>query len=482
MISSRIIEVITSLPGEQLSRLADFLNSPYHNSGYNSQKIIELFDVVKSALSDGEPSNLEKAQLNKHFYPDHPFVEKKKNPIDALSSDLFAKMKDFLFFEYMQAPTFAAQRVISLAQFYRLHNYEERFWQLVKQFRKNHEKQGFRDADYYLDTFLLEAEVATFCSTFNTYTDDANIGETDRCLDQFYATQKLETTTILAFQRKLSDHNTANEKQTASLIVDVYQDYPSFHTPLAGHYKTILTWLHAPPSPLELEAFVVTLKAQKEEIEAGKFRNLMAFYRYFLSLQYHREATGLELLQKLFTIFKEHLEEGYLQINDKLMPATLKTMINLATKLGEINWAKEVLSEYPHDRITGTRYPEEAHNLCEAEVLFANGEYQEAQHKLIYCNFENVNYSILADVLLIKIYYVEKDELIHNRISAVEKKVRRSKLSSHNKSAYIHFLHLLLRVLKYEHNKQSKKWAKLHDDLQHTKPMLEREWLQGVLG
>ncbi|WP_367392530.1 hypothetical protein [Lewinella sp. LCG006] len=482
MISSRIIEVVTNLSDEQLNRLADFLNSPYHNSGYNSQKIIELFELVKSALSEDTPANLEKAKLNQHFYPDRPFVEKKKNPIDALSSDLFAKMKDFLFFEHVQSPKFAAQQVISLASFYRLHNYEERFWQLVKQFRKNHASQGNRDANYYLDSFLLEAEVATFCSTFNTYTDDANIAETDRCLDQFYATQKLETTTILAFQRKLSDYNTVNEKQTASLIVDVYQDYPSFHTLLAGYYKTILTWLSAPPTPLALEDFVVALKAKKEEIEAGKFRNLMAFYRYFLSLQYHREATGVELLQKLFNIFKEHLEEGYLQVNGKLMPATLKSMINLATKLGEISWAKEVLRAYPYDHITGTRYPEEAHSLCEAEVLFANGEYQTAQEKLIYCNFENVNYSILADVLLIKIYYVQQDELIYNRISALEKKVRRSKLSAHNKSAYIHFLHLLLRVLKYEHNKQSKKWTKLQDDLQHTKPMLEREWLEGVLG
>lgn len=481
MISLRVTEVVTSLSTEELDRLHDFLLSPYHNSGYNSKRIVSLFEKIREALDANRIGELSKEELNREFYPEHTFVAKKKNPIDALSSDLFGKFKDFLFYEAISGPDYDVHRVLALAVFYRVNSYEDRFWQLIKQFRKTHAKKGLRNANYYLDAFLIEAEVSSFLSIFNTYTDDANLLVSHRYLDQFYATQKLECAAILAFQEQLGENIDSQEKRTTPLLTDNFSEYSSFQTPLARYHKTILEWLNQPPSAAQLEAFFQALKGDEQEIATNKFRNLMAFYRFFLNRQYRNEATGLELLRKVFSVFRDHLEQGYFLVDDKLMPISLKAIISLATKLGEIAWAKSILQQYPPTRITGTRYPEETHSLCDAEVLFANQEFAAAQDKLNYRNFENVNYSILADVLLIKIYYMQNDDLIENRIPALEKKVRRSKLAQRDKTAYINFLRFLLRVLKYEHDKHSKKWQKLKTDLQNTVPMLQREWLQSII-
>ena len=482
MISIKIIEVISNLSLEQKRRLHDFLHSPYHNSGYNSQRVIALYELVQVAIADNQMKNLEKHILQEHFYPDRPFVPKHKNLIDALASDLFAKLKQFLFFERVQEPSFTTQQTLALARFYRLHSFEERFWQVVRQFRKQHTKLGHRDATFYLDAFQVEAEVAAFQSTFNTYTDDANIGTAMGFLDQFYATQKLENASILTFQRQLGGSAVGQEKQTTNLLSEVYQEYTSFHTPLANHYKTILDWLYHPPTATDLENFMVVVKADQPQIEPSKFRNLMAFHRYFLSVQYRKEVSGTALLEKILKVYKEHLAEGYFLVDqNKILPQSLQSIIVVATKLGEIDWAKGVLKDFPPERITGTRFPNEAHALCEAFILFTNEEYTAAQDTLVYRSFENVNYSILADVLLIKIYFVMQDDLLENRIQALEKKVRRTKLSERDKSGYLNFLRFLLRVLKYQHDRQSKKWHKLEQDLQETRPMLEREWLNSIV-
>lgn len=481
MISSRILEIIDSLSAGELERLLLFLQSPYHNSGYNSEKIVDMFEYVQTAYQNGETKLLSKEHLNKRYYPEHPFVERKKNPIDALSSDLFKKMKAFLFIEYVQTDAFNTHQLLSQAKFYRKNNFEERFWQVVKQFRKMQERRQQVDAFYYLDSLLMETEVASFRSIFNTYTDDANLNTTHQLLDQFYATLKLEYSAILVFQQKLGQASEDETKQMGALIEQVYEEYELLHTPLADLYKVILGWLRKTPSNEELEAFAKELKLQRGRVEPEKYRNLMAFYRYFLGMKYRKEVAGIELLRKIFVVYQEHLKEGYFLVDDKLLPVSLNSIITIGTKLGEIKWAKQVLKQYGPEKITGTRYPEEAHSICEAEVLFANQEYTVAQNKLAYCNFENVHYSILADVLLIKTYYATDDELIYARIQALDRKVRRSKLAETNKTSYLNFLQLLNRILKYEHDKRSKTWQKLAEELTTTTPMIEREWLKKIM-
>ena len=431
MISPKITEILLSLNSKALERLSDFLHSPYHNSGYNSQKIIELFAELVLARQENRLLTLEKEQLNLAFYPEHNFVAQKKNPIDALCSDLLAKMKDFIFFEEAQNDDFEERYLLAQTRFYRRNSFEDRFWQVVRQFRRLQERKHKRYAFFYLYAFLIEGEVADFRSIFNTYTDDINLALAHQCLDQFYATQKLDYGAAIIFQKQLGENVSPEDMRTTQLIAENYEDYSSFHTPLAELYRVILDWITNRPQAEDLERFSRVLQEKRKEIPPEKFRNLMAFYRYFLAMQYRKEVAGMALLDKIFKVYKE--------------------------------------------------YPNEAHALCEALILFTNEEYEAAQDTLVYRNFENINYSILADVLLIRIYYVLDNELMHNRILALEKKVRRSKLTKQEKSAYVNFLRVLMRILKYQHDRHSKKWQKLQTDVATIVPIVEREWLTTIM-
>jgi len=155
--------------------------------------------------------------------------------------------------------------------------------------------------------------------------------------------------------------------------------------------------------------------------------------------------------------------------------------VNIALRAGKVAWAESFLKTHGPDRITGTRYPLEWHSLCEAEVLFYQNKYDEAAAHLVYRQFENAEYGILADVLLVKLYFETDDELIDSRIRALELKVRRAKLPAEDKSRYLDFLSRVDKIQKYRWQKDSPKIRKIRQEVQQNPAALEREWLLRVL-
>lgn len=482
MPSQKLLDVVESLSRTARERLQLFVRSPYHNTKFNGEKVIELLDIILKAGAVATAAELDKKRLNNYFFPDRQYREKAKNPIDSLASDLFSLVRQFILWEDAQLKRDKGREQLAMARFYRENSLEDRFWQVVGQFRKQHQKIAQKTSDHYLLAYWMEEEVAKFESIFNTYTDDANILTAQTHLDSFYTVAKLEMTSVLRFQQMLGQVSTGETQRLSEALMREFPKYEAIQTPLAQLYFQVIQLLEKPDDQALFAEFNENCRRYKKAIPADKYRNLMAFYRYFMGLQYQQEVAGVDLVNRLFSLYKEHLAAGYFHVgDDQLLPASLKLMVNIALKVGENKWAEQLLKKYTPDRITGTRYPVESHSLCEAEVLFANADYEAAQDHLMYRNFENVNYSILADILLIKIYFVSDNDLLENRIRALEQKVRRSKLVAEGKKPYLNFLKIINKVIKYENRKSSKQWQNLAIDVQQLVPLIEREWLAGII-
>jgi hypothetical protein len=95
----------------------------------------------------------------------------------------------------------------------------------------------------------------------------------------------------------------------------------------------------------------------------------------------------------------------------------------------------------------------------------------------MYKHFSNPSYGILGDLLLIKIYFETSDELLDYRMKALEQKVRRTKISKDLKGNYYRFLQKLGKIIKYSSEKNSRKLARLLEEIKTTPGVLEREWL-----
>lgn len=478
MPNQKLLETLNFFSKQEKKRLQQFVASPYHNKKFNASKINRLLDrILKDKLQT------DKEALNQAFFPNSHFKQMGKNPIDSLASDLLSLVRKFITYEQINNEQYKAQEYLAMARFYRKNNLENRFKQTINQFRSYQKKLNIKDALYYLQLFRIEEEVAMFQSMFNAYTADPNLAAVNLSLDHFYIISKLEYHNALEFQKKLGqiqDNETLHFTNTLKTEFPLHQ---ALHSPLAVLNYQILQLLESPLDTVLFDEFSKEIEKNKTLIPFDKLRNIMAFYRYFIGKQYQLEASGQNLLNKIFLIYKEHLTAGYFFVNDKqqLHSSSLKVMTNIALKTDNVQWAKSLLDSYPPSKITGTHYQTEAHSLCVAEVLFYEQKHEESETQLTYRNFESVNYSILADVLLIKIYYATEHELLDSRIAALSQKIRRSKLTPLNKKKYLNFIKMVKQICKFHWTKNKTTQQSIERNLNELVPVIEREWLQSIM-
>ncbi|MEL6657429.1 MAG: hypothetical protein AAFP77_29280 [Bacteroidota bacterium] len=481
MPNQRLLEVLQCFTAEEQKRLKLFVASAYHNKKYNRTKVTGLLDHLLS-IDLSEDLSFDKQALNHLFFPEKPFRENEKNPIDSLASDLYSLVCRFILLEKESEDWDKGTEALAMAHFFRRNNRESRFWQMIKQARDFLVKQKRKDRSIFFKMWLLEEEIGAFQSIFNTYNDDSNLVNTNNALDRFYTVAKFEKAAALLFQKNLGRIEAKNSLLLSEFLVEIFQDYEEIHTPLSEGNYLLMRILKSPDDDDLLHEFIQKAKKHRAEMPIWRYRNLMAYYRYFIGRKYQL-APSDEKLRQLFELYKEHLEQGFFHLRYKkhLMPGSLKLMTNIAIKVGATDWAKQLLKKYPPAKIAGTRYPAEAHSLCEADVFFAEGDYEKASQCLTYRNFENVNYSILADILLIKIYYTTDHVLLENRIAALSRKVRRSKLTQNAKQQYLNFLRIVNLLLKNRFTKPAAELSKISTQIDELSPMVEREWLRKTL-
>lgn len=435
-----------------------------------------LYDYTKARYFDENHPELDKETVHRQFYPDRPFRDKEKSPLDSLASDLFRLVRLFLVQKDFEQEQNAATELLPLMRFYRKHSLEERFWQTVETTQKVQDKNQLRSAQYFFNQFKIEEEISNFQGLFNTHEDDANLNKAQLNLDIFFSIIKLEYICAFNHQFRLSQIESTLSPILSAAVIDFTEKDDIISIPIIRIYRTILDLTLNPIDEEKIKKLEDLLSQYKTLIPRDKFQDFQAYYRSYWARQYVKSGSTF-VLQKMFSILEEHLIEGYFYIDSKVPVLAFRLLTNFGLKLGKFEWVKKLLDDHPPERICGTKYPVEAHNLNVAEYHFHKKEYAEAEAKLTYRLFENPNFSIMADVLLIKIYYEAGSELLDSRMKALEQKVRRTKISAETKAGYYNFLKKLDKVIKYGWQKKSPRRAKLIEEVRTTPGVFAREWL-----
>lgn len=482
MLNRKLLEVLSRLEEPDLKRLRLFIASPFFNQHLRKPTaVLHLYDYIMFHQADESSPHLAKEVVFRKFFPERPYQEKIKNPLDTLASDLFGLVKHFLSYAFQEDTSKEQAELFAQMRFYRRHGLEDRFQQTVGALHKKQKSSPFRDAYYFMSQFRIEEEVSNFRGILNTFEDDANLYAVHHNIDRFYEIVKLEHICALLYQRKFSNIEvTQNSILSQAVLQSVEQaDLPAI--PLLAVYLTVYKLLLPSAEDKHFHELKTLLEKYEHEIPIDKYRDLMAYYRYFWAKRYYKSG-NYSLLLQLFSIYKEHYEKGYFYIDGLITVYTLRSLLVISLLVNQFEWAKILLDMHPPERICGTRFPAEAHNLNYAEYFFHLKNYNEASNRLIYCNFENPNFSILADILVIKIYFETSNELLTSRIKALEQKVRRTKISAENKQRYYNFLNSLNKIVSYGWKKGSAKREKLIEEIKSTPNVAHREWLLEKLG
>lgn len=476
MLNRKLLEVLKHLTTSERKRLRLFLTSPYFNNGSHAADIVRLYDLIIRYDVMEEHSALSKEVVFKMFFPNKRYQEKAKGPLDALTTEFFRLTRRFLSQTDLEKENGELYEHLSLARFYRKFAYEERFWQTMQALRKIQHHTPLRDARYFYDQFRVEEEELSFRGLYNSFEDDVNLNEVHKNLDLFYSTLKLEFTCALEHQRHGAQIDKYPPTPLFEAILNLSEPAGPLDIPVNRIYRLLLNLIQNPESEESFETLEHLLDQYEPSISIEKYKNLRALQR-FLWVQRYLKSGDKFSLRQTFDIYREHLAMGYFYFDGLIPHSTFRNLVIGALILGEFDWVKNFLDTHPPERIGSTRYPVEIHSLNLAEYYFYLKNYDESQKKLVYRHFENPIFSILADVLLVKIYYETQNELLDSRMKALDQKIRRSKLSGEVKSRYYNFLKKLDKIIKYGWQTKNPKRARLIEEIKTTQEIIAREWL-----
>lgn len=476
MLHRKLLEILSHLTTAERKRLRQFLTSPYFNDGSHADNIVRLFDYIIRYNADERRPSLSKQAVFRVFFPGKQFQENAKTPLDTLASKLFLLVKRFIAQSEMERDNGELYEHLALSRFYRKFAYEERFWQTVRAMRDLQNATSLRDARYFYDQFRVEESELSFRVLYNSYEDDVNLSAVHKNLDLFYSILKLEFACALEHQRLSAQIDESSPDLLFQTVLNLSVQEGPLDTAVNQVYRVILNLIQSPGNGDFLIELASLLSQNEAAISSERYRDFKTYQRFFEGQRYQKYGDTFSL-RRTFDIYREHLTMGFLYFDDLIPLTTFRNLVIAGLKLHEFDWVKKFLDTHPPERIGSTRYPAEIHSLNVAEYHFYLKEYEKAQEKLIYRPFENPTFSILADVLLVKIYYETQDELLESRMKALDQKVRRSKLSRETKNRYYNFLKKLDKIIKYGWQKNSPKRALLIEEIKTTPEIATREWL-----
>lgn len=475
MLHRKLLEVVSHLTASEKKQLRLFLASPYFNNTTNAGEIVRLYDYI--ILHDAkEESQMDKEVVFRIFFPNEQFQEHAKTPLDALASELFGLVRRFLAQIESEKENREIAEHLALARFYRKFAFEERFWQTMRVLRKIQQDNPLRDVQYFLKQFQIEDEEQSFRGMHNTFEDGLNLSAVHQNLDLHYSIMKMEFICALEYQKRFTPMENPPTLFMVDSILKLSEDGAPFDTPLNQIYLLLFKLLQNPESKDTFKAWERLLLQNEPLISVERYKSLMTYYRFFLHQKYSKSGDEFSRRQ-IFNINCQHLEKGYFYFDDLIPFTAFRNLVMFALIIGEFDWVKKFLDSHPPERIGGTRYPAEIHSLNFAEYYFYLKKYEDAEEKLVHRPFENPSVGILADMLLVKIYYETQNELLDFRMKALDQKVRRAKLSRETKNRYYNFLKKLDKVVKYGGQTKNPKRARLIGEIKTTPEIVAREWL-----
>lgn len=472
----KLLEILKRLDAREIKRLRHFLQSPYFTYGLSSQEIILLFEHIIRYGADADAPQLDKRRVSLRLFPDKPYNENGKSPIDTLTSDLFRLTKKFLFVSEAERDSSEVMYELPVARFYRKCGLEERFWKSVQYMRSVSDAEPRQDERYFLDRYFVEEEVHTFKTFFSSTEDDANIGSKAFYLEQFFGIARMDTACILNLQRQRVEFQEAHTQELGNELIRLIRGGVFHHNGLAETYLLVFDIINNPDKPELVERLRERLEAQKQDFPIAHLKNLMAYLRIFFIRKYQKSGHPSDFAE-YFNLISQHLDEGFLYYDDRILAPLLRNLIHSGLRLGYFDKVREILETHPPERIGGTRHPDEIYNLLHALYYFARKDYANAEKHLVQCSFDDVHFNIQAEILQIKIYYETNSDLLDYRIKALQQKVRRSRMAKEFKERYFALLNKILLLMKYGWEKKSPKRAKLLEEIRNTPGLLEKDWL-----
>ncbi len=466
MKDTKLFLLLETFNSYQLNRFNKFLHSPYHNE---DSQLISLFNQLlpyfknpaKATLPS--PSELWKAIYGKQKFKNLKFAR--------LFSDLLKKAEDFLVID-----TLKHNEPVKLENL--LNQYTEK--KLFKHYpeaaqlaRKKLEATPYREGEYYLQLFRLEAHQTNFIELLNQRTTEKNLLQTSEALDAFYLINKLNyLAAILHYKKFLSMEG---EVKLATEVIEHVKNNDYRHIPALQVHVKVVQSLIEPENEEHFIQLKALLAAQYKLFPRQQGRNLYAF-----AINYSiRKVNGgnLAYVPELLAIYRQMLVAGLMFDDaDALSQFDYKNIVSVALRAGEITWVEKFIHDYKNSIPKASRQNAFTFNL--AKLYFAKRQYDKVLPLLQDVVYNDIFYQLDSKTTLMKTYY-ELGEYMPMMALKESFRIllRRKKLiSAQNRINYTNFMRFTMQLYRID-VKDTKKLQQLGKSITTSTNVADKGWL-----
>ena len=464
MLHSRLNDILKTFTVYELNRFGRFIQSPYFNE---DKKVVQCFNT----LAPGYKRQLEPPRQKaiwKAVYGIRPFSNIK---FSRLCSDLAKKLDEFLVYDQLRNDE--PQKLLNLAAIYNDRKLTFFFEPILKNARAKHQKELYREADFFLREFKLEEAQNAYLELQNQRSTEKNINQTLQALDRFYFIQKLNYLAALLHYKKFL--STEGEVALAGEILDYLKKKPAIDVPAIDiGYRIVLSLLE----PEHDEHFVELKKLLA--LHAAHFHKNTArgFYVFAINFCIRRINAGkLNYVNESLLLYKEMLQNDLMtDETGALSQFDYKNIVTVALRTNDLAWAEKFIREYKNK--LPLPYRQNAYTFNLAKLYFAKRKFDKVLPLLQDVVYTDIFYQLDSKTTLMKTYYELGEYLPMMALKeSFRVLLRRKKLiSAQNRINYTNFMRFTMQLYRLD-VKDTPKLNQLSKNIHTSTNVADKGWL-----
>lgn len=464
MKKSKLIQLLASLSSHELSKLEDFVISPYFN---RDKTIIHLFRFLKELHPGFSDSKLTKPALFQSLFPNHAYDDKQ---LRYLMSGLKKLIERFLAIASIEQHPYQSElALLSKLSEKRLEaTYNRRNRQLEKKLANPKEDSS---AFFLARLKWLEIQEEDFRRK-RLRKFDKTIQYAAQNLDCYYFLHRLKLSCAMLDRQGI--FQTSYQLQLSDEWIQHLLQQHFFEEPIIRLYYTIFQALKNQEEEKHFENLKNYLESYANSIPSSELNDIYLFAINYCARKI-RQGKNAYLTEAL-ELYRSGIASGVLIDNGHLSPWAFNNVVKLSLRLQHYDWIETFIHDYTPKLPEAFR--ENAWHYSLAELYYYTQKHDLAQQHLVRVSFSDMNYYLGARVLLAKIYYeLQEEEPLLSLIASFTIFLKRNKQLSNNlKQTYLNFCDILFKIVR----QNPRQLKRLKEEIKSTALLTDRQWLASI--
>ncbi|MAT53438.1 MAG: hypothetical protein CMN32_03080 [Saprospirales bacterium] len=478
MIKNRLIKLLAALDRREMTRLNEFVHSPYFNKHKPTRRLCAYLSGLHPHFAE---KKLKKELVFEQVFPEEEFDAQE---LALVSTYLTRLVMKFLQMEGAAESGLWEQKQHLLAKM-RQHDVLGLYPLIYEQNKKDWTacQAGTNPRQHLRNCAELANELDKAAISFGKYDNSFLVGR-QAVLDAAYITEKLHDACELLQRSKLMAAPPPDDPLLENLVFFLRQNPERYRNfPTVDIYLRVLLLLKSSDE----KQYAPALKAAQEQQARLSFADQQIIYNYLQNfcIEQINKGNG-SFLEELFRLYMVQLEERLFFEGGYLPQWHYKNIVTTGLRLGQTDWVRKFIEEYRQH--LNPEVADNAYRYNLAAWYYHQGQPQEVMGLLFQVEYTDLRYNLDAKSLLLRTYYdLEEEEALLALTDAFRQYLKRNKkMSEFQKKGYYNLLKYTRRAFRLKINQgitRQDRWnrslEKLIRDLAAADTVFNRSWLEG---